>query len=184
MADFAPNYTARYRLRYTAAGKQHTMLFRGATKAVVDAAPFVGNISAFLNALAPSLLGTWAVIGADVAEQDSDIFLPASVLPVITASRSGTPGTAPQVPRFCSFVGKTALGHGARIYVFGVSLAPEGTESANYRFEAGENANLDAAILQLQSWTALRGPDLAAVSWYSYANYGLNAYYQRKARRV
>lgn len=182
MADFAPNYTARYKLKYQVGSKKHSMTFRGGTIEIVTGAGFVAGISNFLDALAPQLQSDWTILGADVAAQDSDVFVPATILPAFGEALSAvasTPGTA---PRFWSFIGRTGLGNQAKLLVFGVNVTPEVGLASDWRAYSPESSVVANAVASLNDFATLLGPDLSKPTWYPYANFGEHAHYQQKAR--
>lgn len=182
MADFAPNYTARYRLKYRVAGKAHHTLFRVATALVARSTGFTTEVGQFLDTLAPSLPSDWQILGVDVAEQDSDVFLPAPQLPVFTVGKNPDPATSGQAARYASWTGRTALGNHCRIGIFGLNFLPEQGVANDFRLMASEGPVPSASVDYLNQWTNLRGIDLAACSWYPYVNVRLHAYWQGKLR--
>ena len=74
MADFAPNFTARFRMKYSSLGKNHSMIWRVASS-VTDPTGISAKVGLVLTDLAPILFDDFTVIAADFAPADSDIFL-------------------------------------------------------------------------------------------------------------
>lgn len=187
MADYAPNYTARYRIRYRTLGQVHTAQFRlsraNANPAVAGAAAF----SDVLTALGPTLFADWQIIGADVAQEDSDVFLPSTPLPTHTGLSVAT-GDESFRPLFCSFVGRSTSGQRAAIFFYGYTNSPHSADNTanDFRVTSTESSIVDDVVnmLNLAHGGALVANDNNPIVWYPYMNVGVNAYYQRRARRV
>jgi hypothetical protein len=102
--------------------------------------------------------------------------------PVVTGAEGhgyGTgAGTVTEIPEYIDFVGRTPGGKRVRAAFFGLGIS-----AVDYRFQAGENADVDAAIAVLVGSSAsLLGIDGLNPVWKSYANQGFNAYWQREVR--
>lgn len=187
MADFAPDYTERYRIRYLCSTRIHKITFR------LDQSLTPGGLSDLITAVGvmfddalPSLAGDFAFLDASYAARNSSIFLPVAA-PVIT----GTPNplnTASKgnSPRFFSFGGLSAAGNGTRVFIYGVAASTDDETQAranDYRILPGEGGAAIAALNDYKTLPALVAADNAPlVYFYDYVNVGLNAYYQRKAR--
>ena len=186
MANYAPNYTARYRVRYSVSGAVHTLTLRvdpaAQTIAGVSAAG-AANVNDIFSALSSVLFSDFVVLGADAAVQDSDIFLPATTLP--TAFGEVAANDVAWQPLNLSFVGRSSAGGRAIFHVYGVATNPlaTGTGENDYRLTPAENT----AIGNVPSILNTNGNTLAndgeQVTWYPYANIGFNAYWQRRRRR-
>jgi hypothetical protein len=187
MADFAPNYTPRYRLRYSALGKVHVMTIRGSRGDVGIAARGQEVFTDFLAAMQPYLSNTWTIVGADVAGTDSDVFLPTTALPTLPTLGAAA-GDISYRPNFLSFVGRSTSGNRASLYLYGVLASPTAASAApdDYRITAAEDSSIGDAVAALNGSGAGEGAraiDGNDAVWYPYANVGFNAYYQRKARQ-
>lgn len=184
MPDFAPNYTPRYKLRYSANGKVHTQLWRPpTTSTIADAATFALFVSGYYAALAPLLYTDIAAIDASWAEADSDIFLPCATA---TLLGSGFPGPAPasQTPYTLSFVGRSTAGLRWVLYQYGGILYPEGNANLyDYRASAADYVEIGdtQAFLNGESGTFVANDD-NPVLVKPYANLKANDYWVRKAR--
>lgn len=133
----------------------------------------------FLNALTAFRTTDWAVTGMRYSIQSQDFSLPYALSPVI-ATGVQTPGPESQV-RSLNFSAR-GQGSGRRsVYqVFGVSFQT----STDFRFQAGENANIDDAIVALYvgstaGLVTIAG-DVPLIN--QYANQRLNAYWQTESR--
>lgn len=187
MADFAPNYTARYKIGYSAYGLQHTMLWRiergtGGT----GAALMVAKVGDFLTTLATALVTNFVVQTAEYAPEDVDVFAPFT-LP------THSPGTAviaanplSQSTLSCSFVGRSSSGQKARMFLWGVQISPEITPAVvvdNFRVLTSESAPIAAAIAELNSGgPTIVGSDNLPVQWYSYVNTKYSDHWVAKIR--
>lgn len=186
MTDFAPTATPRYKTKYNVLGQNHSATIRFPRDAASWQADAAGLMTDLFTALAPKLFNSFAVIGADYAEQDSDVFLPSASIPVAT-SPAGGGGDSSYAPQYCSFVGRSATGGRAVIFIYGWAISPHGADNTanDWRVLATEDSDVaDAvAILNGGSSVFLAANDGGIVTWYPYVNVGQNAGKQRKARR-
>lgn len=188
MPDYAPNYTARYRMRYSVGGANHTSTIRPAGSSDDPAAIAGAGAAIFtdvLTALAPMLSDDFTVLGADVAVANSDIFLPAATVPVGTGSL-GTTLDAGWVPMNLSFVGRTTAGGRGLFRIFGPSVNPMASEVTqnDWRLTAAEDARVsDVVNILMLDGARLKGNDGAALIIYPYANVSAHAYWQKRRRR-
>jgi len=184
MADFAANYTNRYRIRYQAVGKPHSITFRGENMASILDPDLVTEAEDFLNALAPIRVNTWLLTGAEYAQAGSNFFLPAT-LPTITPG-AVTSVAAGRAALNINFQGLSSAANRGSLYVYGLDVDPieVGTArpSEDYRLYPGEEANVAAALAVLNLAVALRGIDGLAMHWHQYANVNINSHWQRKLR--
>lgn len=184
MSDYAPNFTARYRIRYASLGKQHNMTFRMQGPGRTPSVPFLAGVKDFLDASAAIRYSDWTILTALSADQNSDAFLPADVPPAITAGVA-TPGPISFRPVFVSFQGLSDLANRCSVYMFGVALDPaQGSPgvSLDYRITSAEDATTANLITALASIPEQIAIDRELCNWHSYMNIGYHSYYQRKAR--
>lgn len=186
MADYAPNFTARYRLRYSVLGLTHTMQWRIARGAgVTGLNNMVLKVAAFLAALETGLVSSWTILSATYAEEDSDIFLPAGTPSAPTGTQSDAGSLKSQSVVSTGFVGRSNLGQKARVFVYGFRQGPEDaeTDADDFRLLAAESTEIDDAVVVLNNGSPnVVGSDDAVVSWYSYANVKYNDYWLRQIR--
>lgn len=186
MADYAPNYTPRYRMRYSVLNRVHVATVRFARAEANPTGQGATLFSDLLNAVGDHLDQSFTVLGADVAGVDSDIFLPAATVPAAPMP-TALAGDISYTPIFISFVGRSTSGARCSLYLYGLHVSPTaGTNEPNdYRITSAEAAWVASAVAALNGATT--APAFAidgnAATWYPYANVGFNAYYQRKARR-
>lgn len=184
MADYAPNFTARLRLRYSTGGRNHTMLWRAMPGTETPAA-LVAKMGLFLDDLAPNLYDDWTVVSADYAPADSDVFLPTTppTSPTGAVASAGVPNSYDAFS--LSFVGRSAMGHKARFFVYGCSLAAEipNPTGVDFRFRSSEIAAISDCVVRLnETAPSIAANDGNAVIWYEYANGKFNDYWVRQLR--
>lgn len=185
MADYAPNYTARYRVKYSSLGKTHSMTWRLDAGTTTFSA-VATKMGLFLADMAGNFWADWTVIGADAALADSDVFLPAPA----PAQPTGTVGiniaTISDAAFALSFVARTIAGEKARFFLYGTSLpiAVRSGTGNDFKVLASENSGVSAGIVRLnQTSPALVGNDNQTAIWYEYANMKYNDRWVRKLRR-
>jgi hypothetical protein len=185
MPDFAPNFTPRYRVRYSSQGKSHRMQFRVA-RGVTDPTGIATKVGAFLAALEDGLYADWTVLGADFALTDSDIFLPVDppTSPSGGVSLSGI--TVAAAAGSISFPGRSANGLRAVIYVYGsgFNVNVGRATDADFRMLATESSIISDAIAALNELSpAVVGNDGATATFYPYVNMKFNDHWVRKLRQ-
>lgn len=184
MADFAPNFTNRYRIKYSTMGRNHSIVFRAGTTAAPLGPLIEADAKAFLDALANFRFSDWSVLGAEYSEAGSSFFLPAPT-PVIAPGAATIGGSGRGVVN-ANFQG-VSLSEGSRasLYVYGVNADPittTETQDSNYRITRAEYAIVAAALDALAAATELTAIDGGQIIWHQYANINVNSYWQRKAR--
>lgn len=188
MPDFAPNYTARYRIHYVSLTHQHSMLWRiGRGTASTGLALMVAKVGAFLTSVKVARFTDWTILSAEYAPEDVDIFAPAA-LPTFDAGTAVLP-TNPisQGTLAASFVGRSAAGQKAKMFLYGVDVGPEVTVGPgvadNFRVTSVENAAVGSAIATLNAGSPdIVGSDNFAVHWYSYVNTKYNDHWVARVR--
>lgn len=182
MADYSPDFTARIKVRYTAGTATHTQTWRiPGPPENVDILSALAVIQAFYDALTPILWEDAAVLSTLVAAKDSSVFLPTSTALTMTGSTALATATGSVKSAAASFVGRTLEGLRVIVYQYGIAMMPD--EIDNFRFNPGEQAEIDAAIAELQDAGAvLVGNDGNQAHWYSYANFKSNDYWVGQVR--
>lgn len=186
MADYAPNWTPRYRVRYKVGGRNHSFTWRVQRGLVaLDAADSLANrASAFFNALRDILYANFAILGADFAETDSDIFLP-TIAPTVDIGGPSDIGSS--TTKFITqyrFEARAVTGSRYNFSMFGLSLDIDDATASDYRISGLENPFLTAARGAL---TELGGEQLVAISgaplvWKPYVNVKVNDHWVKRAR--
>lgn len=185
MPDYAPNYTARYRVRYTTQAKSHSMTWRIAAAATDDTA-IAAKVGLFLDDLADSLWDDFTIIGADFALADSDVFLPGT-LPTFGGGNVASSGQQQSDAAFAvSFVGRTIAGGKARMFLYGTNfdVSVRATLGNDWKVLSAEASTISDAIVRLNETSpAIVGNDNATAVWYEYVNMKYNDRWVRRLRR-
>jgi hypothetical protein len=157
---------------------RHVTQFRVQGSAGIDGATAVatGYINAIKDAVAPNcVFDKLRYRGAG-----SNLSFPVAFTPVV--GTNGTNLTQSMAATFVSFTGRSAAGRRCRITQFGMPFA---TNDPQFRYTANELGNMADVLTFLNtSNPALVAIDGFGVLWNNYINYGVNAYFQRKARRA
>lgn len=182
MAPLPVNATGRLWVDYSANGRDHSTLFRFAAPGV-DGFPteeFLDGVEAVMNAMAAFMPTNYVVTGTRVSAPGSTISLPGPDL--IVSPGVGGPN-ASELPAFMSFGGRSPGGRRCRVSFLGVAASPvqEAGAWADYRVNASENETV-SSIVTLLNGSPIVALDNLEPTWYSFANAGYNAYWQRKAR--
>lgn len=184
MADYSTVNTSRYKVHYFSNGITHTMQFRTGNSDPVIA----GVVGFFENALAPlgpALPNDFAILKAEQAALGSTVFTPSTPPNISSWTLGGAPNKA-RGANFLTFGGKGIVtGALYDFQVFGWNISADDIEGDNYRYEIGESAAIDGVIDELATGatgvlTTIAGD---TISWYSYVNFGVSAYWQRRIRR-
>lgn len=185
MADFAPNFTARLRVKYATLGKTHSQLWRVASS-TTSPTGIVGKVQAYYAAIQGFLFTDFVITGADWALADTDIFLP--VTPPASPSGANDPATAKPTDTAVSlsFVARSTAGGKGKFFQYGSSagLLIHDNKAADFRFFGTEEAPIAAAVTALNELSpALVCNDDHTAVWYDYANIKYNDFVVRKLRR-
>lgn len=168
------NNTARYKIFYTVGGHQHVQEVR---VGVVSPSALGTALDAYYTAINDQLY-TVTIDEVQYAGSGSDIFFAVSSGIEGNNYGGGTPAVAGENAYFLNFSGRTSGGRRMRFYQYG----PKGL-GGDYRFVAGENADLDAGVAAIvgtpNMWLGIDGVKPAMKS---YINAGVNAYWQRNLR--
>jgi hypothetical protein len=185
MADFAPNFTARYRFKYSAIGKTHTSTWRVAA-GVTDPTAVAAKVGLFLSDLQEALFNDWTVLTADFALADSDVFLPAPLPDQPTASGGSSATHISQAPVALSWIARSIAGGKGRFFLYGTTfgLTIDGSLGQDYRYTSAEEPLIADTIVRLNETSpALVCNDNEPAIWYEYVNVKANDAWVRKARR-
>lgn len=185
MADHAPNYTARYRVRYFTGQANHSQTWRYPGNG--DGPELLGVQNAvyqYYAALQDKLWDDFAILSASYCLRGSDIFLPTSGPSVSGQVDPSVLRRAYHKANALSFPGRSALGKRAIIYQYGFteSVGDE-VEADDFRLTVNEDLVINACVTALQAAASdLVANDGEAVTWYPYANIGENDYWKGKVR--
>jgi hypothetical protein len=186
MPDFAPNFTPRIVIKYSAFSRSHSQLIRCAPGTVIaDAGDYTSKWSAIQEVVAPILSNTFDVVSASFCAENSDVFLP-------IATPSFTPGALSDATNkkrgalSMSVMGRTVAGLRAVTYWYGTGLdsITPGDETDDFRVLTGEDvniANIVAAYSELSP--SFVGNDGEVIMFYNYVNVKYNDNWVKKFRR-
>jgi len=173
MAPLPQNNTPTFELYYTTGGNQHSQQVRTGS---MSPATFGTVMDLYYTGLASKLYSvvidfvTFRAAGSTIAN-------------IVTTGiegntyGSGSPSSLNE-PLYVDFIGRSSGGRRTRLTQFGCSDL-----ATDYRFVAGESAAIDATIAFLNAQTNIfYAVDGLKAIWKSYANTGLNSYWQRKQR--
>jgi hypothetical protein len=184
---YAPNFTVRIKVRYHAAGANHTQLWRcqqvGVAHVNLDAA--IAAIQGVYDLLTPIMKDDWAVLDVSYADINSDVFLPTTGLTAIgTVTTVGM--AASEKAQAVSFVGRTLGGQPAKFAQFGVDTGTFANQQAlDYRISAGEDTTIDGVIALLNTYSSpllITGNDILGIVWKDYANTKPYDFWVKKVR--
>lgn len=183
MADFAPNFTARYRIRYSQGGKNHSMTWRVASS-VTDPTGIASKVGLFLADIEGMLFSDWTLIAAEFALADSDVFLPAVMPDAPTPAATG--GVASDVACYIGYVGRSTLGGKARMFLYGTNIASfvRASQGLDFKVLSGESSVIADTIVRLNETSpAIVANDDRPAVWYEYVNVKYNDRWVRRLRR-
>ena len=172
MTALPTSSTARFKVFYTVGPFQHVMDLRSAGSP--------GNIGTIVHDLLTALAADLFAMTVDrvqFAVSGSGIFN--DVVAGIEGNADGSGAfSVEETPNYVNFIARSSGGRRLRLAIFGIK-----TLGANYRFTAGENTGVDAAIARLIS----AAPFLLCIDglqpiWKSYANAGRNVFWQKAVR--
>lgn len=188
MPAYAPNFTARLRVRYHAAGANHSQTWRFPAHGTLGIGLTAAKdaVQAVYDHMGNTMYDDAAIISTSYAVEDTDIFLPTS--PLTLAGVIATPVDDPSIKAAAvSFVGRTSAGQPAKMFFYGVSSALRGAEeSQDFRIQPLENEFIDDTIAELNGFIAgiiLCGSDANPVTWYPYANSKDMDYWVKRVRQ-
>lgn len=189
MPDFAPNYTARYRWRYSSGGFTHSQTVRLVSGTdMSDVTGVATKITAFLNTLTGALFTDFTVLGAEAVGSDDDAFLPCAA-PEPDAGTDSTASTIPEdyITSLC-FPGRSENGGRARLFLYGTgyrkSMRAGGSIYDDFRITASEESFISDAISALSELSpSFVANDDGVIHWYPYVDVKTNDRWLRRLRR-
>lgn len=187
MADpFAPNNTPRLWVRYTSAGYNHEILFRGGQAATSSS--MITMVEPILEQMKALIRTLDAFESARYSEKGSNISLPVEFEPVQgTGSNSGVTGDSESY--YLDFIGRDQV-FGNKVHWTLFTSSASAPTPGNNRVAPGASAACDAIIAALAAAAAstsesakLTSIGLGRVVVYPYVNTGYNSYWQKRQRR-
>ena len=169
-----PDNTARYKVFYTVSAYQHTSEVR---VGIVSPSAFGTAFGTFLGDLAPNLYAT-TIDSVEYAGAGTTVFFPVTTGIEGITYGSGSAVVPGENAYFYDFSGRTSGGRRMRAFQYGAK-----TLGGDYRFAAGEDTDLDAALAVIVGEASMwLGIDGVKPVMKSYINAGVNSYWQRKVR--
>lgn len=190
MPDFAPNVTARYRLHYAVAGRNHTVQCRGVRG--VDVSTLNADASAYVrsvfNALATFLADDLSFISAEYALTDSDLFFPGTVPAAVVGSVSAALFSQQDSISHLTFSGRGSLGSKINMKIYGAAFGPDtlpANLSSDFVITSAEHANIAAAVAALNASPSGRivAIDNSVATYHARATLKVNDFWLRKVRQ-
>lgn len=187
MADFAPNYTARVKLQYQAAGARHTVQFRGPRSTLAAGALSIANKAiTWLNALKNYRVTDWTLLGVQWAAADSDLFFDISPSTELEAGALIMPVGKEKAFKalYMQFVGKSTAGSRTSAYLYGVQTGEQfAVPFSDYRILNSEDPIISAGTGVLNETSpALVAADGFTAVWRPYVNIKANDHWVHRAR--
>lgn len=189
MPDFAPNVTFRYRTKYNAAGRVHTIQVRAArgSAAVPTAGQCAVYLNSFFNALAPVLPNDFAFISAEYALTDSDLFFPAATPAAVTGALSAAAFSKQDSISHLTFSGRGAGGSKGNLKAYCPGLSPDvlpaGSEQ-DFVLTAVESPVVAAAVASLNVGSGIIvAIDNTPITYHARATLKVNDFWLRKVRQ-
>jgi hypothetical protein len=179
MADYAPNYTMRVKLRYSVQGRTHSIVVRGGiTDVAINAPDLANSLMGFLNALAPMLYDDWTVVSLSYCLAGETFFVPMDFggIDVFIGGADATAlRTAAQAAIHGRFEGRGTEGSKAALVIFGVSTKPGDLGVEDYRIYKAESVEVEAAHNALvAAIPPFRCGNGSTAVWYPYMNIKAN----------
>lgn len=176
MAPVPDIHTDRYWADYEGPAGKHSMLFRFLPS--VSEADAVTRITAVLNQFKTQVPATVQFNQVRKSFAGSNVSFPITWTPIV--GTNATPLVGAQFPNFISYVGRDMNGVRTRMTLQGVPNIPD----TDFRLLSGEVPSVAATLAALRAIA----PSIMTVSglipiWNSYANTGVNAYFQRQRRK-
>lgn len=186
MPDFAPNFTARLRVRYNVSGANHSATWRYPGN---GDGPELGAIlvaaANFYNAMGNALYDDFQFLGNSYATRGSNIFIPTDPIAfTVTPPGDSTTRRPKEKATVASFVGRTDAGLRAILYLYGTVYGSNvDSTSDDFRIFIGEDGAVNSAVNSLiASGADIVGNDGNPINWYGYANWKFDDYWLRKVR--
>jgi hypothetical protein len=174
MPPTPPNATGRFLLKYSTGNAEHTMMMRvdEGTSAAIAAQYYEEFIGAHDPILRQISIVSFSYIAIG---QDFQQFL---VWPLAATYGSGQQPLNKE-PLFIAYSGRSPTGKQVRVTLFGVDF----NLPTDFRFTEAESPIVAVALSQLRLSAAYwQTNDSSTAVWKSYANCGMNAYWQRALR--
>lgn len=190
MPDFAPNVTARYRLHYHVARRDHTMqcrMVRG-----IDVGTLTTEAPAYLrtlfNAMASLMADDLVFTSAEYALTDSDLFFPAPVPTAVVGALDVNDFSQQDSITHLTFSGRGAGGAKINMKLYGVQVDPDVIPDdiqTDFVLDGTESAPVAAAVTALGVSLGLRIVciDNSVATYHNRATVKINDFWLKRVRQ-
>lgn len=167
MADFAPNYTARYKLIYSVAGLQHSLGLRW--PASMAQAAVQANSESLLNTIfglvSSRMMTSFTLIDAEYSAANSSFFVPVG-LGSLAVSPAIAAGISPMDEIVTTtWAGRSLGGHKARFVMFGIFWGVTDPDFDDFAVTFTEMAFVGTVAGALNASGIVANDNLAAEFW-------------------
>jgi len=171
MPDYAPNYTARYKLIYTAAGVQHSLGLRfpaaNAQSLVVAAA--VQTLNEIFAACASRMFTDFTPIDAEYSAANSSFFVPVGIDDIVVAGTVAAGITPMDEIVMTTWAGRSVGGHKGKFVMFGIYWGVTDPDFDDFAVTVTEMPFVGTVANSLRDSTVVMNDNLDAAFWRSRA---------------
>lgn len=187
MADYAPNVTPRYKVKYRHALAEHTVqvrVVRGTTPAHDDV---LGKLNLIFAAVASSRWSDFAWLSAEYTPQDTDVSIPIAMTELTSVGGAQAIADVKPIHKGLQtrFVGRGNAGSPVSLSIFGLNFDTFTTTPALYDFRItrGEIQTVDDANDALSELApAFVAVNSSSTIWKTYANVKVNDAWLKQIR--
>lgn len=167
MPDFAPNYTARYKLIYSVAGLQHSLGLRFA--ASMSQSAVTAGAESLLNTIfglvSSRMMTSFTLIDAEYSAANSSFFVPVG-LGSLAVSPSVSVGIAPMDEIVTTtWAGRSTGGHKAKFVMFGIFWGVTDPDFDDFAVTPAEMAFVGTVAGALNGGNIVANDNLPATFW-------------------
>jgi hypothetical protein len=168
VADFAPNYTARYKLIYTVAGLQHSLGLRYSAAMAQSAvtANAVALLNSIFDALSAVMLSSFTLVDAEYSAANSTFFVPVGIDDLVVAGAVSA-GIFPMDEIVSTtWAGRSIGGHKGKFVMFGVYWGVSNADFTDFVVTPAEEVAIGTVADLLATAPGLvMNDNLAATFW-------------------
>jgi hypothetical protein len=189
MPDYAPNVTARYKVKYQAVGRTHTVQCRLQRGSI--AGDIISNGAAFIQSVFSASTGLltddFGFISAEYALEDSDLFFPAAVPGVVVGLIDVALFSKQDSITHYTFSGRGSGGSKVNMKLYGLASSPDDLPDnlwSDFVVNASESPTVEGMITALNSAPAgIVAIDNTRPTWHARATVKVNDDWLRKVRQ-
>lgn len=168
MADYASNYTARYKLRYSTYGDEHVMGLRlpAAGSQATNVALAESFLETWLTTTASVRTNTWTVLGAEYSAANSAFFFPIGFGPTPDPGTVAAGVTDVDEIVMTTWSGRSLGGHNGRFVAFGMFWANvTAAQFSDWRLTNAEFPGVGNTVLLLETAGLVGNDNVAMPFW-------------------